>query len=234
MKKAIMFTAYNRVDYLKDSLESWTKVNNLKDYDIYFKVEPSDVNQEIMDVISDFNNKVESKVLIIQNPIKLGNGYNTWSGFNKLFNDYEFVILAEDDILVSRDIIDYFNYLEEKYRDEHEVSIISANTKGELTDPSKVTRDSVFNGLIWGTWASYWKDYFANTWDKDYTSGDPAGWDWNLTLRVLPANNLKVIHPYTSRSQHIGLDGLHCTPEIFHITQSPTFKENFEWTELTE
>jgi hypothetical protein len=234
IKKAIFFTVFDRPVYLKNSLDSWEKVDNLSEYDIYFKLEPSSYLDANIDIINNFYDKTNINMHILTNDHLMGNGNNVWDGFEILFEKYDFVILAEDDILVSTDVCKYFDYLEEKYRDDEEVAIISANTKWDTTDPTFIVKEPRFNGLIWGTWKKYWTNYFRDTWDKDYTSGTPSGWDWNLTLRVLPPNNLKTIHPHVSRSQHIGESGLHCTEEIFDLTRSPSFNETNDWIELIE
>ena len=121
------------------------------------------------------------------------------------------------------------------YRDDQEIAIISANTKWGTYDPSTVVREQGFNGLVWGTWKKYWVDYFVENWDKDYSS-DPVhnGWDWHLNLRLLPKNKLKNINPMASRSNHVGINGIHCNEKIFDETQSKSFKENHEWLNLVE
>lgn len=233
-KKAIVFTSFDRVNYLKQTLESWSKVRYIQEYDIYFKVEPSNKIDEICEVISKFAEQIGNDVNVDINNRVMGCAANTWFALDKTFNDYDFVILAEDDILVSEDVCEYFNYLENKYRDQEEFAIISANTKWDTQDPNSVCKEQSFNGLIWGTWKKYWELYIKDTWDWNYSSGNggPSGWDWNLTLRVLPNNNLFSINPLASRSQHIGENGIHCSSDIFNLTQSPSFKNNHEWKDL--
>ena len=235
MKKAILFTVFDRVDYLKESLDSWAKVDEINDYDFHFYVEPSDKVEDIVNVINDFLNKVEPPFSYTCNPEVLGTGGNTWHGFDTLFQQYDFVILAEDDVVVSKDILRYFNSAERMFRDDNEVAIISANTKWDVYAPADVVREQGFNGLVWGTWKDYWEKYFRDNWDKDYSS-DPVhnGWDWHLNLRILPSNGLKNINPLASRSNHIGIDGMHCDSNIFSQTQSPSFKEEHEWLWLEE
>lgn len=227
----------DRVEYLKQALESWSKVRKLNQFNFVFNVEPSEKFEEIKNIIMDFFEKTEITGSIKMNNRVMGCATNTWFSFDNLFKEYDFVILAEDDILVSKDILEYFMLLEEKYKYSQEVAIISANTKWHTNNPSLIVREQAFNGLIWGTWKDKWETYFKNTWDFNYSSGlgsGPSGWDWNITLRILPLNNLFSIHPHVSRSQHIGIDGLHCTPEIFDLTQSPSFNEDNKWEDLVE
>ncbi len=235
MKKAILFTVFDRVDYLKETLESWSKVDFVEEYDFYFYVEPSELVNEITEAINDFQENFGSRLNIVYNKDVLGTGGNTWRGFNDLFESYDFVILAEDDVVVSKDILRYFDSVEAIYRNEEDVAIISANTKWDTNDASGVIREQGFNGLVWGTWKEYWGKYFKDNWDKDYSS-DPvhSGWDWHLNLRILPSNNLKNINPLASRSNHIGINGMHCDSSIFNETLSPSFKKEHDWLEINE
>lgn len=235
--KAIFFTAYERLEYLRPTLEQWRNVRSLDKYDIYFRVEPSKVLEDVIEEINKFAHDVNTEVRTILNLEKQGCAKNTWNGFNDLFNKYNFVILTEDDILPSTDVAEYFDSLERKYRDDNEIVAISANYEFPGNDPYSISRVGVFRGQIWGTWKNMWETYLKDTWDFDYSSGvdnGPSGWDWNLTLRIIPQNNLKMIVPHASRSQHIGVKGLHCDEDIFEGTQMKSFKPERPWKELIE
>ena len=235
--KVVVFTVFNRDDYLKETLNQWSKVRGLDSYDFYFKIEPSEKSEIITDIIYDFKQKVSSDVFAIHNYNKLGCAVNTWNAFNDLFQKYDFVILAEDDILPSEDILEYFSFLERKYKSDKEVAVISANYEFEGYDRHAVSKVDVFRGQIWGTWKETWDEYIKDTWDFGYDTGEnggPAGWDWNLTLRVLPKNNLKTVVPHASRSQHIGVNGIHCDETIFDGTQMKSFRPDRPWKDLVE
>jgi len=235
MKKAIGFTAFDRVEYLNKALASWSDVRNLRDYDFYFFIEPSNRYNEIVQIIKNFQNNTNIKTTIISNPEKLGCATNTWSVFEFLFKLYDFVILAEDDVVVSKDVLEYFNFVEEKYRNDEEIAIVSANTKWDTKDPIKLIREQGFNGLIWGTWKKYWTKYFEHNWEKEpFPGAEHSGWDWHLNINMLPFNKLKNINPMVSRSNHIGLIGEHCTPELFDLTISPSFNLDNQWDMLEE
>ncbi len=235
MRKAVLFTVFNRVDYLKKTLESWSNVDLIKDYDFCFYVEPSDVFKQITDLIYNFEDKTKINFSIHYNEKILGTGGNTWRGFTDSFKKYDFVVLAEDDVIVSKDVLKYFDAAEKMYRDDDEIAVISANTKWDTTDPTGVVREQGFNGLVWGTWKKYWDNYFGPNWDKDYSSDlIHNGWDWHLNLRIMPNNNLKNINPLVSRSNHIGIKGMHCDENVFDITQSPSFKEENDWLFIKE
>lgn len=235
--KSIFFTIYNRIEYLKPTLEQWLEVEDIVDYDIYFRVEPSEILDDVLKEIESFRNKVNAYSHVIVNDQKQGCARNTWNGFNELFDRYSFVILTEDDILPSTDVCKYFTFLENRYREDNEVITISANYEFDGYDDLFVSKIGIFRGQIWGTWKDRWNKYIKDTWDFDYSSGEnggPSGWDWNLSLRVLPNNNLKSIAPHSSRSQHVGVTGLHCDESIFELTQMKSFKKERIWKELVE
>ena len=47
MRKAVVFTSYNRSDYLKQTLISWRDVANKNGYDFFFKLEPSSMKKSM-------------------------------------------------------------------------------------------------------------------------------------------------------------------------------------------
>jgi hypothetical protein len=95
-----------------------------------------------------------------------------------------------------------------------------------------VARTTKFCPLIWGTWADRWYEHISDTWDFDYSSGNPdgseAGWDWNLS-RIAIAKRKHFVFPTLSRSNHIGqFQGTHMRPENFESSTAPTFKADHE------
>lgn len=235
--KVIFFTIYNRPDYLKESLRGWREVYGLENYDIYFRIEPSDVIDSVVSEIVEFSKDTKANVDIILNREKQGCARNTWNGFEELLKRYNFAILTEDDIMPAKDVVKYFDVLTDKYYEDKSVLSISANYEVSGYAHNKITRVPSFRGQIWGTWKDRWDQYIRDTWDFDYSTAvdnGPAGWDCNLTLRVIPKNNLVTIGPHSSRSQHIGVDGLHCNKDVFPSTLLESFEIDHTWEELVE
>lgn len=231
-KYAIIFTVYNRGYYLSETLDSWLDVNNLDLFDIYFKVEPSDKLEEILCLIEIFRTKVNTTTYIIINSERLGCAKNTFDAFELMFKNYDFCILAEDDFIVSDDVCQYFVFLENMYKNENRIASITAScslSKNYHTD--KVIKKCTFTGRIWGTWKHIWNTYMRDTWDFGYKHN---GWDWNLSSEVYPKNNLYQIQPMVSRSNHIGVNGIHCDKDIFNQTTSSSFNISNKWDTLCE
>jgi hypothetical protein len=141
--------------------------------------------------------------------------------------------LAEDDLIVSDDVCKYFTYSEDRYRNSNDVVMISANNKAKtMLNEYTVVPTNYFEGYVWGTWAKHWKTIFGINWGIKEDGGD-AGWDWNIAEK-LKSKDLRCLHPAHSKSQHIGLNGIHSNPEIFNHTLATNFKDSYEWESLVE
>lgn len=228
----IGFTCSDRPHYLKESLESWKNTNLSLVTSIHFFIEPTDNRDECVAVIDDFARAVPVSVIKHFNAQKMGVLRNPWELFENLFTHQlaTFVILAEDDFVVSRDILDFFKLtMSHRWKWENECLAICAKWDGEgaNTDPAGAQLVDSFSGNTWGTWPDQWKRYLRDTWDFDYSTADEngagGGWDWNISLRVMPRNYLQCAVPTASRSKHIGVTGVHCTPEVFADTVVKNF-----------
>lgn len=235
--RAIVFTVYNRTDYLSQTLNEWSKVKDIDQFDIYFRVEPTDKLRHIGQIIKKFKDSVQANVYVDVNHNRYGCAKNSYTALDEAFKKYKFVILAEDDVIPSADIANFFVELDNKYKDDKSVGAIVANhERGEHASDS-VSKIDFFQGLIWGTWKHQWETYIRDTWDFAYDTKnekEPGGWDWNMSLRVFPNNNLKVVVPHASRSQHIGVFGIHSDDKSYHEGVRQSFQPDFIWDSLEE
>jgi hypothetical protein len=220
----LVFTAFNRPEYLRSSVASWNNVRNLQNWDTEFFIEPSEVKDEVTTIALELQTTVTPN----QNPEKLGVLVNPWNALNTAFeNGADFVVLAEDDILVSSDILEYFEWANEEYATAFDVLAVNAFSNLGDGKSNQVVRSEQFSPLVWGTWRSRWENTLRDTWDKDYSSGNDdgseAGWDWNIN-RLLRQNSWQIIKPVNSRSTHIGIFGTHMTPEDFDSSQGAGFE----------
>lgn len=227
MRRALFLTAYNRPDYLAQTLESWARVRGLGRWHIVFRVEPSDVQDEILRLIDAFKQKADlASTETILNPERYGVLHHPWVGFEDLFGRFDFVARAEDDLLVATDILEYLEWASAHFQFDADVAAILGYASGAAgASAADVVVEQWFNPLVWGTWRHRWVDVIRDTWDHDYstfngTPGNQAGWDWNLNTRVLPSLGLLCAHPAVSRSNHIGVYGVHSTVENFRLTPS--------------
>lgn len=222
MKKVLLFTAYNRVPYFQQALHSWEAVEQLHSWPIRFSIEPGENAAQMVDEALEFVHRTghQDAEVVIQ-PRKLGVLEHPFFGFQQLFEaGADFVLRAEDDLIVSNDVLQFFDYCADRFRDSPEVAAVNASSYQTSGDPAQVHLREEFNPLIWGTWRDRWTEVIAPTWDHDYSTFDikpgfQAGWDWNLKNRVLPSRNLVVAAPVRSRVDNIGLWGTHSTPDTW-------------------
>lgn len=220
MRKAVFLTAFNRLPYLQEVLHSWEHVRGLKDWHFVAMIEPSPLAQQIKEEFEEFVARAGLTDFEIHiNPQVYGVLHHPWVGFERLLKDYEFVVRAEDDLIVSEDILEYFNWAAPEFMSDTSVATIHAFS---LTDgaSNEATVVGHFSPLVWGTWRDRWVDVIGPSWDHDYstfngTPGNQSGWDWNLNSRIFPQFNLHAVEPTISRVNNIGIWGVHGTPDNF-------------------
>ena len=237
--KAVFLTAFNRPALLERTLESWDTVLGKEEWRFVFRIEPSLVTDSIVELAEKFTkrNGLQDSVEIIVNPERYGVLHHPWVGFSDLFQEFDFVVRAEDDLRVSNDILNYFSWASEEYRGIPEIATVNAYT-GELSDdPAGVHIASEFNPWVWGTWQEVWKNHIGSTWDHNYstfndTPGHQSGWDWNLNTRIFPQRGLRAVFPRMSRVDNIGVHGVHGTPGNHQTAAS--FRETYDVLQYQE
>lgn len=224
MIRELVFTAYNRPHYLEQSIAYWNQARNLSSWNATFYVEPSDFTE----MISDKCLELQTQTTVRVNPERLGVLVNPWEALNDAFDrGADFVVLAEDDIAVSQDVLEFFEWTSEEYATAKNVLCINAFSALGGEKANQLIRHKNFSPLVWGIWRSHWEQFLKDTWDKDYSSGNAdgseAGWDWNIN-RILREKDLSVISPLQSRSDHLGeYGGTHMIPELYHTSRGVDF-----------
>ena len=234
MKRAIFLTAYNRLNYLQETLDSWSRVRGLKDWHFVASIEPSSFQDQVVEEFTEFARKVGLDSIEIRiNPERYGVLSHPWQGFQDLLDrrNFDFAVRAEDDLVVSDDILEYFTWASETYRNDPRVATVNAFSLVDSTDTHAVVHDDGFSAWLWGTWADRWNTYLVSTWDHDYSTfngspGNQSGWDWNLDTRVFPTFDVHSVRPEVSRVDNIGVYGVHGTEENF--IQAASFSRHHE------
>ena len=228
MKRAIFLTAYDRPEYLREALESWKNVRGQENWHFVAMIEPSPVGSEVVQMFEEFLKQSGFPTYqILVNPQRYGVLHHPWVGFERLFmaSNFDFVVRAEDDLRVSTDTLEYFEWASEQWQDNPSVATVNAFTYATHGTANDVQLCPVFSPLVWGTWRDRWADWMSRTWDHDYSTnnGTPmeqAGWDWNLNTRLFPQMGLHAAFPLASRVDNIGLVGTHSTPENYSTSDS--------------
>lgn len=225
MRRDLVFTAYNRPEYLQRTISSWNNARGLQGWNTTFFIDPSDQQASVAEIALALNTTVTTRI----NPEKLGVLVNPWNALNTAFEDgADFVVLAEDDVIVSQDILEFFEWTSVEYETSKNIVIVNAFSTIGGDKANQIMQDGSFSPLIWGVWRKNWETYFRDTWDKDYSTGNPdgseAGWDWNIN-RILAKEQKVTIKPLQSRSSHIGLFGTHMTPDLMPTSEGVDFLE---------
>lgn len=217
MKIAIAMPMYNRRNNIAEVIVSLSK-NNLTDCVIVTSEEPCESVSELLDGITFLPIKRH------KNPERLGCNANIVQSLNLAFEEANYVICLEDDIVPGKDFIElyrwYFNQVEltKQYpvitsyhkSDENYLGIIDIFCK-TLID--KVDSRYGFCPWGWGLTKENWESKF----NKFKFIDLPAAMTWDLQFAEhLINNNLKMLHPVVGRSQNIGSEGTYVISKEFH------------------
>lgn len=214
MNVAVVITAHNRPEYFDTVLKSWAKANRHHNLPFYFAAEP--VSDTVVQMCRDFAWTKEVQV----NPHVHGPLMNPHTALTLAFDHgYDFVILGEDDSIVSEDAIDYFTWCAEHFEYRPVLGVCSFQDLPPSDEPDSVHLRQYFASVVWGTWRDRWDSSISEQWPMNY---DPA-WDGWLVNR---SYTMPFVFPAVSRSQHIGQHGgAHMHPDSFADLQARAFHE---------
>ena len=227
---------WRRPRYLRRTLASWAQVDGVHDLRrITIALEPSDREADMMDVVDRARDEYGLNITVRHNPQQLSVSVNpVVSGSAILEEDpgARFLIAMDEDMLLSDDLLRYMEWAATRFEDDYETVFgVCAHTPMNVdapadADPAAVQLLPRFRTWVWGTWRDRWFDVAVPTWDRDYSSGNPSGYDWNLDLRVVPDRGMRCVFPLAARSQDIGqFEGVHANPADFGRFQNPSFRE---------
>lgn len=153
---------------------------------------------------------------------------------NRAFGDpgCEFVIVSEDDQIVSDDILEYVAFC--RSLDVDVVNCHSNHGQGYSprwddtgADQATVRVMGAFSSFTWGVPRDAWTQIWLPSWDWDCTSGDQPwnhGYDWQMH-RISQGRRCAI--PDATRTQNIGqYDGTHADPALFWATQCAAFRRH--------
>lgn len=223
MNRTVVFTVCDRPGYLAQTLEMWGHVRGLRRWRVEFYIEPTGFVKENLELIVRFKRALElDNVWAYVNDRRMGVLSNPCHAYSLAFErGADFVMLAEDDVMVSSDILEYLEYASRSLKGDQNVIGVCCHTHAD-GPVEEMYLASDFSPLGWGTWSDRWPE-FQETWDHDYSSGQGSlsGWDWNIKYRVM--GDRKFVFPRTSRTQHIGVRGTHMQEQDFPASVSASW-----------
>ncbi|MEK6832891.1 MAG: hypothetical protein AABY32_02495 [Nanoarchaeota archaeon] len=211
--KTITLTVHNRPDNLIKVLDNLKK-NKLYDFSLYIGLEPG--NDECVKVCENIN---FIKTTIVRNIKVLGVRHNPYNILDCVFNlGSEINIYLEDDLEISPDICDlsiwYYKQLNCNKIFNMDILCLNLFSWNNGDDPRCIMLKN--NGFCpWGMCITkyQWDNYFKPIWFNDNHSLNGKGWDFSVQSLLNP--KLFIAYPYISRSNHVGIEGVHSTRDIY-------------------
>ncbi len=206
MKPVFAFPVYDRTHYVGPALESWRNVRGIEDAYIIHRLEPG--YPDMAELVHRQRPEADGEIII--NDSQLGNDANMKAAVTSGFaTGTAFVIAAEDDVLVSRDLLEYMLAMAGRYAADKSVLAITAWQDGPPGPLDEVRRTEWFyGGACWGMWRDRW-DEVKDCWPPSGTGYD--GYLWELAQ----ATGRRCIQPAATRCKNIGEYGVNTRGEGF-------------------
>lgn len=206
----IAFTVNNRPHYLREALESWREVRGVSGVGALFSCEPGYPEAVELCRGADF---FRSRQVAVHEG-HAGVLVNPKLALDWAFQQSDFAVLAEEDMVVSTDALELLEWCNGnfEYADDVLAVTLCQIYPQEPGDLATVLKVPWFGGWVWGTWRDRWQR-LAPDWDTDYRY---RGWDHRIQDYWVGEQGYKILAPAVSRVQHIGREGgTHCTPAMF-------------------
>lgn len=247
MKLSLLMMAKSRPYYLQSTLTSWALADGaneiLSDVVVALGRSPREMDQRnvVKQIVPGARIWLDSDRANASNGVGRAMGEAADRIFIALKPD--FLIITEEDIVVSSDTLRYMKWAAEKFRDDPRVLCVLAHNVGAAgwdehkpAQDQDASQDSVrllpyYNPWCWGTWADRWEKVLSPQWDWECNSGGAmdSGQDWNIATRIVPKGNYLCVVPDASRSQNIGrLEGWASNEESWSFSQSQSFRDKRE------
>mgnify|MGYP001243868518 FL=1 len=233
----IVIICYNRPEHFKKTIDNLTKCKEAINSNIFIYIDgpKNEDDTKYINVIENLAKKKKNyfhNLEIIKRNKNYGLRKNITMSVSEILNQYNSIIVLEDDIIVSKHFLYYMNNALVYYKNTEKIWHISAYSPIN----NYLKKDNIYISQLmycwgWGTWKNRWKKFssdenllikkldsnlikdlnFNNTHDsysqiisnKKKTMNTWAVF-WYTSIFL---NNGLCINPYTSLSKNIGLDG---------------------------
>jgi CDGSH-type Zn-finger protein len=219
MNKIITMTACRRPEYTQKVLESLARCTGSSEY----KLVPfcDGPHQQVIDV---FKGVDFCEVEVNVNKKRLGHTQNTHKALSRGFELSDYVILLEDDTVLSKDFLEFHEHCRENFKDDESVYTVSAghynniDKKYSEEERSLYKRNQWFSNQGWGTWIDRWEEEggIKHNWEAPETVGygvyitnyKYGGWDGLINKHARKGRD--EILSVVSRVKNIGArEGVH-------------------------
>lgn len=204
MKPVVVVPVCDRVRYVSQTLESWRAVRGITDAIVIHRLEPGFPDME--DLVRRERPWADGGFFL--NQARLGNDQNMKAAVETGFaTGADFVIAAEDDVLVAADLLEYMLWAAGHYADDKAILAITA-FQGDGRGPLDQVQRTVwfYGGACWGMWRDRW-DEVKDAWPPSGTGYD--GYLWKLAQ----STGRHCIQPSATRCKNIGEYGVNTRGE---------------------
>lgn len=192
-------------------IRSLRQCDGVGDYRLMVAAEPGHANVVNLIKKIDF-----MEVDLTVNKRVLGLARNTGASTRRAFDICERVIVLEDDIVLSKDALKWFEWGLDKYADDKSIWSITASSKyhikseakGKNLDPCGAFKQNFFSCWGWATWRDRY-DEFWPIWPR-------GGSTWATPMKnYVVKKGYSQIGPYINRALQIGAQGVHMRPTLY-------------------
>jgi hypothetical protein len=225
--RVVAFTVSGlRQEYLRRSLDSWAAARGVRDWTFAFVLEPCE-KVFPAEAFWAWARERFPGCHLLKNGRRLGCAANTRRAADFAFElGADFAVLAEEDIVVSSDVLEYLDWARRRYRDDRAVAASCAHARRSRgADLAAVVRAPWFSPLVWGTWPEKWYGFIRPGWGG--ILDNPEAWDANLRVQLAPAGR-QCVFPARSRALHIGEQSTFVMGAIAEHMYSISVSECFE------
>ncbi len=212
--RTLTMTLYNRPDYLKKVLGALSRAAGIERYHIIFCIEPG-----CPEVIALAESVRFARTTVLVNEKVLTCPVNVYQAMSLAFLETDFNIHLEDDLLLAKDALLFFEHCRTHYAGDPEVLSVTAYNNQDCP-PEKhacLARRRWFTPWAWATWKDRFETLKAD-WDFNYSHGN---WDHNINSRL--RGERAEVYPILARCQNIGVTGVHVPSkewgEVFHYNE---------------
>ncbi len=172
----IVVFAFNRPNLLRLCLEALSKNEEAKDCDLFVFVDGAreckeSEDKKVAETIEIAKKAKGFRMLEVHISEKnKGLGTSIISGVTEIINQYDKVIVVEDDLVVMSNFLSFMNQGLEKYKEHSEIFSVCGYSN-IVKIPSKYTYDAYIcprsDSWTWATWKNRWDkvDWELNDWD---------------------------------------------------------------------
>ena len=213
-RKTLTMTVFNRPAYLRKVLGALSRCLGIERYRLVICAEPG--CDEVLELVRAVT---FAPVEVVLNKEVLTCPVNVYQALRQAFLETDFNIHLEDDILLWKDALTYFEHCRKAYQDDRNVFTVTAYNN-QASGPKErygLARRAWFTPWAWATWADRFEEMRPH-WDFNYAKGN---WDHNLNTAV--RGERVEVFPILARAQNIGLTGVHVPSEqwgkAFHYNE---------------